>query len=81
MISAISSNVPVPPGESDKDIAHLNHFILALRHILCDDQLCQPVILETFVHKELRFYTGHIRPPASRTLLAISPIKPVFDPP
>ena len=55
MTSAISSSVPVPPGN-----AKLDHLRLALGHILRDDEFGQTVVLQLLFHKEPRFHPSHL---------------------
>ena len=58
--SAISSSVPVPPGERDKGITQLDHPGLALGHVLRDDEPGQAVILHLGVDEELGLDAGHL---------------------
>ena len=40
----------------NKRIPKGNHFRLPFGHILCNNQFCQPIVLEACIHEKLRFY-------------------------
>ena len=49
-------------GKRNKRIPQRDHLRFALCHILCHDQLRQPLVLQLSLHKKLRFHAGHFAP-------------------
>lgn len=63
-------------GKRNKCLPHCDHLCLPLGHILCDNQLCQALLLKALIDEKLGFYSA-----ACMTLPDSSPIKPLFNPP